>query len=1064
MRALYLLVIASVALISCAKDRGVDPLRYQTTEMWQPKSQYYGDRSDMRTPFYAKVTVVKNTNDGGFAAVGYQTDMRVGYFNFTRDSLQFISTQGAYRGRVGATMNEAPIIYSWPVTHHQAQLQENDGKTTNKEIDDDKLSWDKKNFFKPDFAKPDVTEDNTFLRGESECWPVKSRRLVDNSIQLEKGYVSFVIEVLYDRNCYGSDSAYMNGHTTYAVQYRYSFREVVESDYKPLMYAGEQDPRMRKFGYFQSTKEELVKGEKKNLFFVNRWNPNKSHHFYFTKVFPAKYKSIYYDIFEKTNKVFSDKGLKVRFYLHENDYDPETGKQTGKPKEFGDLRYSFINLIEEYDPAAPLGYGPSDADPYTGEIVAANLNVWSAMLEMYLRRIEVSYFRNGTEPELAQKSKWDNSTLYSEMKNLLEEEDPTKWVPGWSSPGMESMFNKMANYTVYTYPGWNAFTGMGTKVPVTPFYDKATPQGFQEKEFTLSAKEMVDLNVGQTIVDYILNTQFPQTETVTLDMRLINYRPLENSAMLKAMPQAMQKINLDSLKELTSGMEQYEKQEMKYVHDNVSGHCRMSMESSLVGVERYMLFGFTTDEIAEAIIYNTSIHELGHNLNLRHNFYGSVDKANFSPASVPKYWTEFVKDADGNIKLDESNRPMVTGNKIPVIGADGNQELWPSTSSSVMDYMRLQDEFFSQRDWEPYDKAALLYAYSDGKMDDGKLYLYCSDEHTLASAICNRFDRGTTPSEIAMSFIDTYEEGYFIRNYRFERQYWNTSGYMSGIISLMREIKEFLPMWRAAFYETNIRELLKKEKITDKIAGDEIIENMDREMKQAVKLSMAFYQAVLAQKNTDKPYRSVYELGTGALQRMGIGSDKMVAMYFLAGDDELFYNPNRVLLYSSYLTYMNEPEFAPMMYKLMENVVTQRVDMEPWFISFGRQLYAQSAMNYSNRDNVDFIKKIKIKKFTIEELGEYFNYQIDSSSGKISNLVTLTQSKDLDFDIGEEVAVVRVNTSYYMFSKQDSEYAFDIYKGIKSAEENDSSTVEGQQDLLELYYIYSLSTGTGGII
>ena len=110
MKSFYLLVIASFAFISCAKNRGVDGLRLNQTEYWQPKSQYYGSRPDMRSPFYAKVTVVKNTNDGGFAAVGYQTDMRVGYFNFTRDSLQFISTQGAYRGRVGNELNDFSSI------------------------------------------------------------------------------------------------------------------------------------------------------------------------------------------------------------------------------------------------------------------------------------------------------------------------------------------------------------------------------------------------------------------------------------------------------------------------------------------------------------------------------------------------------------------------------------------------------------------------------------------------------------------------------------------------------------------------------------------------------------------------------------------------------------------------------------------------------------------------------------------------------------------------------------------------------------------------------------------
>jgi hypothetical protein len=133
--------------------------------------------------------------------------------------------------------------------------------------------------------------------------------------------------------------------------------------------------------------------------------------------------------------------------------------------------------------------------------------------------------------------------------------------------------------------------------------------------------------------------------------------------------------------------------------------------------------------------------------------------------------------------------------------------------------------------------------------------------------------------------------------------------------------------------------------------------------------------------------------------------------------------------------------------------------MEPWFISFGRQLYAQSSMNFYNRELESLIEKIKIKKFSIEELEDYFGYKFEDENKKVANLVVLDQSKDFDFEKGEEVAVVGVNANYYMFSKQDSQYAFDIFKGIKQAEEFETPTVEGKLDLQELYYIYTIMSG-----
>ena len=1061
MKNLGLFLLIGLSFIGCSRNRGVDGLRPEVKKDWVSKNVLLGTSSDTRDAYYSKITVVQNSLDGGFIFAGYQSDLRVGYFDFTERNLLFKSIQGAYRGRE-TSLTGSPIVYSWPITHHQAALQQVDGKTINKEIDDDTKKWNEKTYINVDFAVADVTEEAALIGDLGQCWEEQTRRRVDNSLSIEPGYISFVVEVLYKRSCPSPDNA-INGQINYSVQYRYSFRKVEKTDYEPMVYAGEQDPRMRKFGYFQSIKEELVNGEKRNLFLVNRWNPNKAHYFYYTKDFPEKYKYIFADIFQKTNNVFIKKNLPVRFFLVENDFDPATQTRTGKAKEFGDLRYSFINLIESLDPSAPLGYGPSDADPFTGEIISANLNVWSGMITNYLRRLELSYFRDAAETELQSQSKWDTSTLYKDMKDLLEEKDHTKWVTAdWATPTLDKVYDKMMSHTVYTYPGWNMFT-MGAVGPVEVIVDKPTAGGYVEQKLTpsgLLSTKGLEQQLQPQKMEELLKLGLPQ-QSLTLQppSGLISYNAIEESAINKNWPAHLQRLDLNALKNLTFEMDAYEKHELESVRENYRGHCKLSMEGSLAGVEQYFIHGFSTDQIAENIIYRTSIHELGHNLNLRHNFYGSVDKKNFLVPTIQKVEAVFEKNADETLKLVD-NRPVVKELK-KVVDENGKPVYWPTVSSSVMDYLRLQDEFFTTQDWEPYDVAALAFAYSSGKIDDfdKKHYLYCSDEHTITSAVCNRFDRGSTPTEIMMSFIDTYEDGYYTRNYRFDRQYWYTSGYMRGILTLMKEMKEFLPMWRGAFYNTNVQEVLKGLNITNKFEQDDVMINFDRELKQANKLAMAFYQSVLTQKNTDKPFRSVYELGSGALQRMGIANDKLIAMYFLAGDDQIYYNPNRVMLYASYMTYVNEPEFATLMEKVLENIVTQRVDMEPWFISYGRQLYAQSAMNYYNREMESFIDKIKIKRYTILELEDYFNYKFENENDKVANLVTLQTSKDFDFKAGEEVAVVGVNSNYYMFSKQGSPYAFDIYKGIKQSEEFKNPTVEGKLDLQELYYIYSIMSG-----
>jgi hypothetical protein len=51
-------------------------------------------------------------------------------------------------------------------------------------------------------------------------------------------------------------------------------------------------------------------------------------------------------------------------------------------EKFGDLRYNFFNWVDNPQGAGLLGYGPSSPDPITGEIIAANANIYGANVDM----------------------------------------------------------------------------------------------------------------------------------------------------------------------------------------------------------------------------------------------------------------------------------------------------------------------------------------------------------------------------------------------------------------------------------------------------------------------------------------------------------------------------------------------------------------------------------------------------------------------------------------------------------------------------------------------------------
>jgi len=146
----------------------------------------------------------------------------------------------------------------------------------------------------------------------------------------------------------------------------------------------------------------------------------------------------------------------------------------------------------------------------------------------------------------------------------------------------------------------------------------------------------------------------------------------------------------------------------------------------------------------------TLVHELGHNLGLRHNFEGSEDKENFYSSSELK-----------KMNIDHS---------IP--------------SSTVMEYASNLNRLPTLG---KYDIAALRFAYQREvetksgeiiklknnlselpaeKIKDLKDYGYCTDENVGASIGCNRHDEGTTFTEIVNHYIKEYKILHETRNYR----------------------------------------------------------------------------------------------------------------------------------------------------------------------------------------------------------------------------------------------------------------------------------------------------------
>ena len=963
------------------------------------------------TKWLSKVTVVKTSGGEGFSFVGIQSDLRIGVFVFTKDSMEYRNVNSPF---VEDFDHKLELINKWPINHTALRLSESDGRVTNKEEEDPYKAWHEKSHIKVDWSQSNIAEAAYFPfssveSGFSGCWTKASSELVDGSQEFTPTAINFTIAVDYKLNpsCLNSVRRWNRAANTYSVHYKYSFKADQGSDYKAYKYTGESDPLMSKYGYFNTVWEDINRDEVlitdgsngiyKNTIFMNRWNPNKTHTFYFAEDFPNKWKWIFNHpqkgVIAKTNKLFKDNGLKIRFQIKEND----------GTKKFGDLRYSFIKVVEELE-AGPLGYGPSDAHPWTGELIAANTMLWTGYMKLYIRRIQ---------DEIEHESKLvSNSSLFREMIEIMNPGiDRRQWKKSMWTKTAEDYYRigkdgrvaltetgKAFDYVLpkFTYgnPGWNRFT-----FRPTPWAPKEDVQAHQE---SLLNGLPFSFKRTQAVLDRHKDRDFGELKAL----------------FAEAKGHAFEYMT-------------------KYAPHNL--HPRdttvYSVDSGLQTAMNLILDGKSPEQIINTIMYRVAIHEFGHNLNLRHNFYGSVDVKNFQ-----------THDHHGH-KL--KNRAM---------------------SSSVMEYLQIQDEMHSEYDWEAYDKAAIVFAYSSGKVDLAKKnktrYLFCTDEHTAYNALCNRHDHGVTPSEIALSMVETYDNLYWSQNKRYGRAYWDTRGYYSRVFGVLYGMKKFLAMWTTGISASELKEKLDKLEQHHPDDLDKIVGLMRRDMKMASKISLAFYQGILNQLPTERPWRTQYHPWTGAIEQLGIGFDKIYSMIFLSGDDPVTYDPDYEPAYTSFLGARGAlAEVGDIMDEILKATVTQRVAMAPGFISFGRALYVDNAYNRSNRRNLQQLRKVKITCLRRDSLGEQLGVdpqEIDRARGQLKTLVlNKSKVKMVDFqDSNTKVGIAKFGQQYYVASQAKNPYTYKIFESTEERSANsDNSLVTGLTDIQEMYYLYSYAVG-----
>lgn len=588
------------------------------------------------------------------------------------------------------------------------------GSTT---VDSEK-SWKDQSYFIPSLENLQVQEINSldlFTVEDNPCVYKIGQKLTHYeikpgviNIELEKTYkTSSDFRCIIDHYIADPEGLSELSSAAFKVRYHYSLmrlKDLESPNYEKVPYPVTEHGE---FGFFknfvklENDSHDIMRQQKQ--YYLNRWNPKKQAiDYYLNDNFYKPENAAYLKMTElginHINKVLKDAETGLQINL-----------RNGTDTRVGDLKYSSIVLIDDPLSNGLLGYAPTVANPRTGEILQGHVNMYpgnirSMSRSVYESMVDLSY---------------DESTEDQSLSSLIKE--------------------------------------------------KLTPERLGEIKKAINHKKLLPMT---TELNFDLIKAIPRS---TLKQRAIAYNKTKyNKELIYEKPksnefEAWVKYDQDKTDyfshhcaysmEFLPGSKSIKKifkeiRDNKSLWVNVGKKPRLRRWKELSNSERK----WVADNLAPKIYLSTFIHEMGHNLGLRHNFIGSFDKDN--------YYTE-----------DEAQK----------LGLERSPEY-----SSVMDYSG--EELNSLTVFGKYDVAALRYGYArkiEIETDNGvatvplkgtikntlqasntraKNYLFCTDENAGLSPLCNRFDEGSSFKEIADWRIKNYMTEYRYRNFRDDRE------------------------------------------------------------------------------------------------------------------------------------------------------------------------------------------------------------------------------------------------------------------------------------------------------
>ena len=952
-----IIALISSLVISCVEHRPIrngikdEPHYIEKSDLTSPNPKLGDESADVSWLY--RVNIVRTSSPNITDAFpGSEGPTRLVRFRFRKDALQVLDHMKLQSDDPEDPNDDDPfteprVLLEFPGMHVDQKLSETlDGERTNYLENNTEAPWAKRQLFQLDFEGMTLDVEDTLgtINGYffKQCAQSVSRRLVPDSIvwDEEDQYLSFEVEANYmfdlrsaTQICYnwiflGQHTFDSNVIDTGTIVYKFNFYRRGPSEYAPA-FIDEKDDVNERYGVFQilnlfTDKDSGFLGGER---LIKRWNPSREEPvvYYFAEGFPEKFKDIFTHETEgvaaQTNAILKEANSSMRIEFRDHDYS-ENGEVIDR--KVGDIRYSFVTWFQNLSGnGGLLGYGPSTSDPRTGEVFSANVNAYNYAYDLFRFLSEVYLEDAGADPSLLEEECTPGDTLSPEagQARCLEDnaacaEDDSCEVVCPETRLKSALFEEMRFVMDL---GDDRSTGTAQdfipKPQVDTFGDdlhrilpeirysypswnayvyQSPPKGMVAHWEELMASEA-------TFQDMMMRITEGENPFEGIPLHTAEGIQMQNDFLQEFRLWRTNHRRYTAERQMLKGMRNMYEMDPGDFLDAVSKSARLCKED-----RTWEDNAEYSDRILKGVIRQLMFHEFGHTIGLRHNFYGTMDS---------KYM------ADSHI------------------------------SSSVMDYVSLQAEAGNSHGWGAYDALALQWIYGDEEAREAALAespLYCTDEHRILSPLCQAYDYGTTPAQIVLNAIESYDWNYRFRNRRAYRDFWSIGSYTNRVYSDIFPIQR---MWYLGLFDWaggGVQDTLKS---LDLVEGKPLSTPDEYDVRASDFFNnivasngmiMAFYDAVINQAASFRNFQTEYDDYYGDIRRVGIIIDKLYATVAFMDLQDVYYSPNIATYASMYDSPIGNENVA-LSQRVLDNMLGANYDTFPWFRYYALNIFAYVA-------------------------------------------------------------------------------------------------------------------------